>query len=128
MSSINKSISSTNKSMSSTNESMSSKFNINNIVSINIEGYIKVSSNKDPTKEFVKDFEVMKDFNWSPAIIISKKQIEGKWFYRVACPWYKYVDVYYLIDVPEKFITKYDTFLSEKDKSNILCYFTGSFY
>jgi hypothetical protein len=104
-----------------------SKFNINNLVSIKVEGYIKVSCDKDPSKEFVKDFESMKDFSWSPAIIISKKQINGKWFYHVACPWYKYVGVYYLINVSEKFLTKYDTTLSERDKSNICYFLTGTF-
>ena len=68
----------------------------------------------------------MNDFSWSPGIIISKKLVEETWLYHVACPWYKYVGVYYVIDVPEKFLTKYKSTLSEKDRSNICYFFTGT--
>lgn len=99
-----------------------SKFSINNLVSV--MGEVKFSI-QDPTKGIIEDFEIeIQDdgFDWSPVIIIDKKLVEETWLYHVACPLYKYDLVYYLIDVPEKFITKYESTLSEKDKSNI-CYF-----
>ena len=98
------------------------KFGINNIVKIkNNNLKIYVSSDQNPKIIQNINLELMDSFNWDTCVIVDRKNIDGKNTYTLACLWFKYVGIYYALDIPEEYLEKN----YKPDNENIILYFNS---